>query len=334
MAGSSPPARWATRAGRRALAALVCRLPPAVLGWLRRPAAAPHPLRDAGRLALCRALRRGGIPARVRTFTLAGNQALSFVNADSLVLRQLYWLGEQGWEPELVPWWRYFCLRSSSVLEVGANVGYYTVQGGMVAPHARYVAVEPHPASVAVCRANLAVNGIHSVEVVAAAAVPDSAQSSTRLLVPWEQLATPTVAFLPAGSELPATMARRTASMIEVPAVDIRSLLAGVDLVKIDAEGQEHALLAASREHLHAERPTIVVEVLPGSPKLRALLVELCEVSGYRCYAPARDRLVPLPMSRILTFVPQEECGGNDLIISADPDAATARLGTRGDTRG
>jgi FkbM family methyltransferase len=259
----------------------------------------------------------------VLTFPLADNPALSFVNADSLVLQQLFWFGEKGWEPELLPWWRHFCTRSSAILELGANVGYYTVQGGKVAPDARYVAVEPHPVSVEVCRENLALNLIASVEVIAAAAVAERTQTSTQLVIPWEQLSTPTVAFMPRGSELPDGMTCRAGTVIDVPVVDVRLLLSDMDVLKIDVEGQEYELLRAGWEHLRARRPTVFVEVLPGSPKLRALLVELCENVGYRCYAASCGRLFPLPTGRIPTVVLQHEYGNNDLILSADPEMPT-----------
>jgi hypothetical protein len=66
--------------------------------------------------------------------------------------------------------------------------------------------VEPHPFSVEICRANLALNEVDSVELIHAAAVGDPG-SLVRLLVPADQLATPTVAFLSAGTELPPEMA-------------------------------------------------------------------------------------------------------------------------------
>ena len=47
-------------------------------------------------------------PAGVTTFSLRDNRGADVRNADSLVLRQLYWFGEQGWEPQLVSWWRRF----------------------------------------------------------------------------------------------------------------------------------------------------------------------------------------------------------------------------------
>ena len=315
--------RWVHLLARRLLTGMVHMLPPGAAEVFRDPAGPLRSPAGAIRLMATHLLRRGGIPAAVDAFALPDNPSLRFVNADSLVLQQLYWFGEQGWEPELLPWWRYFCRRSSSIVELGANVGYYTVQGARAAPHARYLAVEPHPASVRACRVNLALNRIDSVEVIAAAAVADPSATATELMVPWEQLEAPTVAFMPTSSELPSAMARRHGVVLTVPAVDVRSLLDGVDLLKLDVEGQEYELLAAAWEQLQARHPTIVIEVLPDTPRLRVLLVELCEKLGYRCYAPVRDRLIPLAARSIPDLRVQHTFGTNDLILSADPDMPT-----------
>ena len=90
-------------------AGVVRRLPVTVADRLRGPVTAPtHWRRHRAREALLQVLRRGGIPAGVTTFSLRDNRGADVRNADSLVLRQLYWFGEQGWEPQLVPWWRRF----------------------------------------------------------------------------------------------------------------------------------------------------------------------------------------------------------------------------------
>jgi FkbM family methyltransferase len=309
-------------AARRGTArAVVARLPAPAAEALRRDL-----LRDEGRVprdrvrrAVLRALREGGIPRGVSTFEPADAPGLRFVAADSLVLAQLYWYGEQGWEPELLPWWRSFCRRSQSVLELGANVGYFTVQAARAAPGIRHVAVEPHPLSVEICRANLELNQITSVQLVAAAAVADPGVSTVRLSVPADQAATPTVAFLPAGTELPGNMARDVRTVIDVPAVDVRSLLDGVDLIKVDVEGQEHALLAAGRDHLRERRPPLFVEVLPGTVQLRSLLTRLCTDDGYRCFVPTRERLIELPPERLATVELKKEYGTQDLILCTTP---------------
>jgi FkbM family methyltransferase len=302
-------------ASRAAAGAVVGGLPVAVADALRRPLPPGGP--GALRRGLLRALREGGIPRGVSTFRLADDPDLAFVAAESLVLAQLYWYGEQGWEPELLPWWRALCRRSEEVRELGANVGYFTVQAQRAAPGVRHVAVEPHPFSARICRANLALNGVDSVQLVEAAAVAEPDLATVRLHVPADQLGAPTVAFLPGDNELPSSMARDARAAIDVPAVDVRSLLAGADLVKLDVEGQEHTLLAAGRDQLRERRPTIVVEVLPGTGRLRALLIALCRDDGYRCYVPTRERLVPLDPARLREVRLKEEYGTQDLILCA-----------------
>jgi FkbM family methyltransferase len=305
---------------RRMTAGVVRRLPVTVADRLRGPVTAPtHSRRHRAHEALLQVLCRGGIPAGVTTFPLRDNRELMFVNAESLVLHQLYWFGAQGWEPQLVPWWRRFCHRSSAILELGANVGYFTVQGARAGPRARYIAVEPYPASAHVCRANLALNRVESVELIRAAAVAHTGLSGVELHVPWDQLATPTVAFIAADTELPERMRRRVTQTISVPAVDVRSLLSGIDLLKLDVEGQEHALLAASREHLRTRKPTVFVEVLPGTSRLRQLLADLCRDDGFHCYVPRADSLLRLEAPDILTAPLLDRYGCQDVILSAEP---------------
>jgi Methyltransferase FkbM domain len=157
--------------------------------------------------------------------------------------------------------------------------------------------------------------------------VADPTVSSMQLLVPADQRALPTVAFVSADSELPSEMAGESVAAIDVPAVDVRSLLDGIDLLKLDVEGQEHALLAAVRAYLRARHPTVFVEVLRGTQRLRSLLAELCQHDGYRCYAATRTRLVPLHPARLATVRLKEEYGCQDVILSvAEMPTTTAEL--------
>jgi hypothetical protein len=100
--------------------------------------------------------------------------------------------------------------------------------------------------------------------------------------------------------------------------VDVRSLLPGIDLFKLDVEGQEHALLAASRDHLRARRPTVFVEVLPGTARLRRLIAELCLDDGFHCYVPGAGSLVRLEVPDILGARLLDRYGCQDVILSAD----------------
>ena len=320
-------------AGRRVARAVVRRMPVPVADAIRQVLAPGAGTSEPARIrrTLLRLLYRSGIPCGVSTFRLVDNPDLEFVAVDSQVLEQLYWAGEQGWEPELLPWWRAFCRQSRSVLELGTNIGYFAVQGGRAAPGVRYTAVEPHPVSAEICRRHLALNGVTSVELIQAAAVADPAAPSVPLLVPAGQAATPTVAFLSSETELPADMARDVIAVLDVPAIDVRRLLDGVDLIKLDVEGQEHVLLTAMRDHLRTARPTLFVEVLAGTVQLRAVLADLCATDGYRCYALSRHGPVELDGGRLATVELMDEYGCQDVLLSAVglPGTGHARFARR-----
>ncbi len=134
-------------AARRLARAVVGPLPEPLADALRRGLAPGAGTSVTARIRrkVLRWLCRGGIPRAVSGFHLVDNPELQFVATDSQVLEQLYWSGEDGWEPELLPWWRACCRNSTSVLELGTNIGYFAVQGGRAAAGVRYVAVEPHP---------------------------------------------------------------------------------------------------------------------------------------------------------------------------------------------
>lgn len=69
-------------------------------------------------------------------------------------------------------------------MEVGANVGYFSVQAALENSELLYTAVEPHPYVASVLRRNLALNGITTVDVIEAAAVSDASQTTVELAVP------------------------------------------------------------------------------------------------------------------------------------------------------
>lgn len=304
--------------GRRAFSSFVRHLPLLATNALRERAARPTGSRwDRLNDRLVSGLRLGGIPAQAKTFTLADRPELTFVNADSLVLRQVYWLGERGWEPELLPWWRHLCRSASSILEIGANVGYYTVQGALVGSGARYVALEPHPVAAQHLLRNLSLNGITWVEFLRAAAVATTDATTVQLRIPQQDhFAAPAGGFVGDSSELPPHLSHHVAEVIDTPAVNIAALVVGADLIKMDVEGYEHTLLSAMESYLRLHRPTIVVEVLHGTPKLRELLTSLCTDSGYRFYVPSPGALVDLAPKRIRDVDLREIFQTRDVILS------------------
>jgi hypothetical protein len=71
------------------------------------------------------------------------------------------------------------------------------------------------------------------------------------------------------------------------------------------------------RAHLHRARPTLFVEVLAGTPQLRALLAELCATEGYRCYALSGQGPVELDGDQLAVARLMDEYGCQDVLLCA-----------------
>lgn len=202
---------------------------------------------------------------------------LSFEPSDSMVIRAVYWFGAQGYEGILAATWVDLCAKAENILEVGGNVGFYTVLGAKAAK-GRYCVVEPVPEIANTLQANLKRNGLQMVEVMVAAVIPGVQRQNVELNIPNEGSANPVGSHLVLDGEVFGRSSQRVLTVTGLPFVD---LIRDKDLIKIDAEGIEYALLSFVKDELLARRPTLVIEILPEAENLGALISELAKTCGY-----------------------------------------------------
>ena len=268
--------------GDGAVDRLIRRLPMGLF-WPCRAAAVRlprgNPIRSAAVLTLKRVARawRHRLAERLTEIRPLDAPRFSFAPSDSMVMEAVHWFGAEGYEGRVGDVWAFLCREAGSVLEIGGNVGFFTVLGG-AACRGRYTVVEPVPEVASVLRANLARNGLAKVEVLEAAAIPGPVARDVVLNIPDEGRAAPVGAHLTEGVEV---SGRGTMREARVPGVPIADLAAGRDLIKIDAEGIEAELLAVLRPMLVASRPDLIVEVWPEAERLAALLAALAREAGY-----------------------------------------------------
>jgi FkbM family methyltransferase len=164
------------------------------------------------------------------------------------------------------------------VVDIGANVGELTaVAAECVGASGRVVAFEASPENVERLRHRFA--DAHNV-TVRHAAVSDRAG--------WLQL------HLDSKSDkrhsLYASIVSVPGTSIVVPAVsldDMRTELAHVDVIKIDAQGAEGRILAGARALLERDHPLVLFELWPtglqAAGTSAADLFALLDTLGYRC---------------------------------------------------
>ena len=113
-----------------------------------------HPARIAATLVLRRAARanRHHLARQLTEIRPLDAPTLSFESVDSMVMDAVFWFGVRGYEGIVARVWTALCHQSHSILEIGGNVGLFTVIGAQAAQGA-YTVVEPVPVVAATLRA-------------------------------------------------------------------------------------------------------------------------------------------------------------------------------------
>jgi FkbM family methyltransferase len=159
-----------------------------------------------------------------------------------------------------------FIRPDSHVLDVGANIGFFTLVAARLADRGHVWSIEPDPMNVRLLRANVALNGLGDRVTVHHLAAGDadgelffsSLGDDRNLGARFTAKAESTLLNrLPAQAPKP----------VRVPARALDGLLAGekVDLIKVDVEGYEPAVFAGLRRLLTEQRPVVFTEFAPGT---------------------------------------------------------------------
>jgi FkbM family methyltransferase len=163
-----------------------------------------------------------------------------------------------GYEPEAFRYLRTVIRPGDTVLEVGTNIGIFTVLlARWVAPRGRVYGFEPAPASREALRDHLALNGVAEHVTI----VPAALGSEQRLADFYADGVSGQNTLSPRHTRIPG--AARISVAVDTLDSFCQSNHLSPRVIKIDVEGFEHQVLAGGMGTLRAARPLVVAEFHP-----------------------------------------------------------------------
>lgn len=218
-------------------------------------------------------------------------------NPTSYLAKVLFWQGVEGFEYNLVRVFVELIRHARVFLDVGANIGYYSLLAKAFNPEVAVYSFEPLPSAFHYLEKNLRLNGWEDA-VPMQVALSDQT-GTARFYASRNPKYVDVEHHLTSTGALDRQQAARSAIIesFEVPTETMDYFIAArglatVDLVKLDTEASEHLVLAGAHQMLSAHRPIFLCEVLPG--KIEQELTAIFKTYGYRMFRAEARRLVPV----------------------------------------
>jgi FkbM family methyltransferase len=190
--------------------------------------------------------------------------------ANDLLARRVIWHGLGRWEETTIPVFCELARASRGFADIGAYTGIYTLLGCASNPQIRGVAFEPQPDAFAMLQGNISANPGFGERVRLVGGAAGDVDGEAVMHVPHDR----TAASIEEGSEGEALQVRVVRGDDEIASgLD-------VDLIKIDVEGHQLAVLRGLERTLQ-QQPALIIECGDLFPPVRELLRE----AGYRNFA-------------------------------------------------
>lgn len=163
------------------------------------------------------------------------------------------------YEPDLVRFCKKYLVGTRDVLDIGANIGFYTVMFAKNIHGRRVLAVEPTKNALMHLRRNISLNQVGDRVVVYEGVVADKAEKVTMKVIPGKE------EYSSIGvMEHPSIVKEQYVSE-EVDSITVDDLVERFNLdpgfMKVDVEGSEHLVFSGAKKTLSISRPIILSEL-------------------------------------------------------------------------
>lgn len=212
-------------------------------------------------------------------------------NQTSFLTRELFWKGPKSFEftsifIELIK-------KMDVFLDVGTNIGYYSILGGKFNPDLKVIAFEPSEGAMIYACENVRINKLESIIKVEPLALSNKTERLDFYNVTNPKF--PTIHNLSGEHNLTASKdkikyVKTKADGIMLDQYFDENKLKRVDLIKIDTEGSEYLILKGAEDVIKKHRPIIICETLFNT--IEKELEEIILPHGYEFYNHVENGLV------------------------------------------
>ncbi len=187
-----------------------------------------------------------------------------YTNQTSSVTQELYYEGAINYE--FTPLFIELIKSSKVFLDIGANIGYFSLLGSKINPSCEILAIEPSIGSLHYLIKNIDCNSINNVKVV------NKAVSSSDERLIFYEVRNSKYKWLDynlnGSNSLEGKYLNKDKIEYEVDTTSIASLvedfnLKEISLIKLDTECTEHLILDSALDEINLFRPIIIAEVYP-----------------------------------------------------------------------
>jgi len=217
------------------------------------------------------------------------------VNPTSYQGKQFFWEGAKGFEPSVHTVFRILVTRSRGFLDVGANLGLYSLLARAYNPDVHIMAFEPLPDAHAFLLQNLALNNVSGCTALPLALSNETGTATFH--APFNAKFDYLKAHLGGTGSLDAAASNVNKRAVSVTTQRLDTLMAShqsqpIDLIKLDTEGTEDRVLRGAEDTIQKHRPFLLCEVLPGRTE-RALDIWM-ERMNYVAFGLTSQGIMPV----------------------------------------
>ncbi|MBN1561073.1 FkbM family methyltransferase [candidate division KSB1 bacterium] len=187
-------------------------------------------------------------------------------NQTNYLTKKVFWGGIEDYEFPTVSVFMKLIQDMNCFMDIGANIGYYSLMAARLVPHITVYAFEPLPSAFLFLQKNIQLNKLDNIKPCRLALAEKAGEA--------EFFATkmPKAMYLKHHISGTSNLARAKDGYAETIKVSTQTLdnfvtehaIRSVDLLKLDTEGTEHLILDGGRELIAHDKPIIISEVLPG----------------------------------------------------------------------